>query len=527
MPGIRHTGVRKRIVKHVDSSEGTQKKSSLNLRKRRVNGIANFALLRYKRGQFSAVDVQELHDANQENPFAHLLEDDPIDPRESKNASRDTMRNMARSSTLPLPYYADIVSWDATNSCQCAEQVAFLLPHELAEALIGPEGPQQYTTIKLEDPLFAARTAWGQRVNPTVPNPEEFAPIGIWGDAAPLNKRNKSLYLLQWNFLQEQARYWICAFASDLLCKCGCKGKCTFDSIMDVIVWSFRCMYFGCNPMSRHDGAAFSASRRVGDSNRAQRIHTPLTLKACVLHKRADWAWLKQLLELNCWSSSGNICWMCNCTRDQMTDATMQAPWRNTILSHAQFVKERFQNRKYNSSLWNLPGFDLSCIKPDLLHVGDLGITQAIVGNIMFELFQLMGGKVTKPHAALGELLNLITLASRHIPDLKCRPINALTLPMIKATGCTPRFKAKGAESRRMVHVLVWLLQNIFPPRDEFETLRLNALLHLHWFYEECKRWVPNVSGRHAARHARRHVILYIKLARVAEARRPRGQLQG
>ena len=145
----------------------------------------------------------------------------------------------------------------------------------------------------------------------------------------------------------------------------------------------------------------------------------------------------------------------------------------------------------------------------------------------MFELFQRMGGKVTKPHAALGELLNLITLASRHIPDLNCRPINALTLPMIKATGCTPRFKAKGAESRRMVHVLVWLLQNIFPPRDEFETLRLNALLHLHLFYEECKRWVPNVSGRHAARHARRHVILYIELARVAEARRPRGQLQG
>ena len=175
MPGVRHTGVKKRISKHhVESSEGTQKKSSLNLRKRRVNGIANFALLRYKRGQFSAVDVQELHDANQENPFAHLLEDDPIDPRESKNASRDTMRNMARSSTLPLPYYADIVSWDATNSCQCAEQVAFLLPHELAEALIGPEGPQQYTTIKLEDPLFAARTAWGQRVNPTVPNPRSL-----------------------------------------------------------------------------------------------------------------------------------------------------------------------------------------------------------------------------------------------------------------------------------------------------------------------------------------------------------------
>lgn len=314
-------------------------------------------------------------------------------------------------------------------------------------------------------------------------------------------------------------RFWICGFTKHMQCACGCKGRCTFDSIFSVIVWSFRVWLSGIYPTHRHDGVAFADSAHTGDADRAAKGARKQKMKAKggVLKKKGDWAWLQQIFGITGWQENGpesRVCFACKATGGGIlsyTNALSCAAWRQTMVKDTDFLLSMFTTGAYKSALWGLPGFGLSSIQLDLMHIGDLGIVQQLLGSIIYELFKRCGGLVTKPRIGLSQLTNVFKIASN---ALRIEiPIAKITIGMIKAQGKDPRLKAKAAETRHMLNIVHWLLIHIFPARDAYEQLRQDCCHQLFCFYAELKTWGP-FSPSAASAFARNHVVLYGELCR-------------
>ena len=50
----------------------------------------------------------------------------------------------------------------------------------------------------------------------------------------------------------------------------------------------------------------------------------------------------------------------------------------------------------------NIPGFVLASVSLDLMHIGDLGIAQVLLGNIAYEIFRHLGGTLKTLGLPLG-----------------------------------------------------------------------------------------------------------------------------
>ncbi len=100
---------------------------------------------------------------------------------------------------------------------------------------------------------------------------------------------------------------------------------------------------------------------------------------------------------------------MCRATFANFTDATLGAEWRASLI--------------WSLPGWSLHGFVLSMISLD----ADLGISQALVGNGMYEWFSLLGGVQARAASTCDA------------------PINDLTLSMFKQERNTPKMRTKAA----------------------------------------------------------------------------------
>jgi hypothetical protein len=162
------------------------------------------------------------------------------------------------------------------------------------------------------------------------------------------------------------------------------------------------------------------------------------------------------------------------------------------------------------SELFDVPGFRLKYVTIDAMHCIDLGTAQYCLGNVLYELFIHVGGSSTKPEKALASVLFLIRLASRQV-GYRFPPLNALTLGMIKSGAKPPRLKAKAAETRRMVPVVLCMLENFFPKATLLELTRYQCVQSLNDIYKTMESWGPG-SVETIGRLGRQHVILYSQL---------------
>ena len=141
-----------------------------------------------------------------------------------------------------------------------------------------------------------------------------WAAAAMWGDSAPLNKK-QSLYLLLWYFVSGNMneRFWFVAFTKANLCRCGCYGRCTLDEIWHVAAWSFRALLAGRYPACDHRMKPFT------DDWRQKMAGKPFRFRVALLRKYGDWAWYKQVIGLQMWKAAKftkRICWICLATLD-------------------------------------------------------------------------------------------------------------------------------------------------------------------------------------------------------------------
>jgi len=310
----------------------------------------------FKEGRISSKEVLEgskafgLPDATTDD-WATLSLDNP------QNAQRGLKRKLAKNAThVPQLYVANAPLWDKTTNQSYTGKLYFLLPFEVLDAVIPPGSIADVCQYNGE--LEAEFEAWSSKANITSASSTEFIAIDLWGDSAPFNTRD-SLELALWSIRSRNdtnlgRRYWLTSFSKESQCKCGCKGRHTYEVVFDILKWNFEVQLSGRRPTHRHDGTPFAESNLTGDQSRAMNAtkYPSLRAKSWLSRVRGDWCWYKQILGLTGWSGETTVlacCWRCmaNKTDVPFDDFGLDALWRQTKISHAYFLAKTFVTNGY------------------------------------------------------------------------------------------------------------------------------------------------------------------------------------
>eukprot|EP00959_Pyramimonas_sp_CCMP1952_P029732 624053-Pyramimonas_sp.AAC.1 len=137
-------------------------------------------------------------------------------------------------------------------------------------------------------------------------------------------------------------------------------------------------MAVGKLPYQRHDGISLANSTFLGDQGRADMAGCSVRVRAACLQVRGDWSWMKQAFGMTGWRGEGHkksVCWMCsaNTTDRDFRRCDEEAPWRAERHSHESYLRAAENEMRFVSTIFSWPGFQLSYVSVDLMHVGDLG----------------------------------------------------------------------------------------------------------------------------------------------------------
>ena len=276
-------------------------------------------LLRYAKGELSAKDVCTA---------AWALSGQNVDVEDLALSPSSRSGHFERHLTKALQldvfasteiYYADIPFHDKAGNRRVLREHGFLLPHERVAAIVGtsptafappPEDRDaiqqlpRYQRCRLLQELGWARVAC----------------LGFYVDAAPYSKRD-SFYAFYWNDVFSVQRRVITTIRKSDLCRCGCRGLCSINAIMRVIVWSFLVLRAGTWPTVRHDNTEL-------DPHRQARIGA-LPVHGVLIELRADWKEFSETFGFKSWASSAYPCFKCTaCTNNQHEYARPLPPQR-------------------------------------------------------------------------------------------------------------------------------------------------------------------------------------------------------
>ena len=239
-------------------------------RKKHSRTIGDFLKSMYVVGRVSAPEFQEGAEAQNNSGNDPLCAEVAKSGNKGKhrgNMSRDVISKLEKRIDKSQLYSTNICFWDAAAQCKIYDWCYFMLPHETIDHEINKTTLDEWVGFPNNSFLERTFSDWKQRMN--ISAASNTVAVGLWGDSARYNTRD-SLFMLLFNVLSGviRTRFWICSFSKDMLCQCGCKGRCTIDSILAVLVWSFNVLLCGQYPTVRDDGTPFSASRLIGDKVR-------------------------------------------------------------------------------------------------------------------------------------------------------------------------------------------------------------------------------------------------------------------
>lgn len=441
---------------------------------------------------------------------------------DTRNCARDVRRAMAASSTQQLPQAVRIACplWDPESEANITEQVSFLLPHHILDAIPAESVPEYCSFSESQDQAKHDLNVWGNRtgIDPCCPDHPVVA-CSLWGDGAPYTTTD-SLQLLIMTFSSgiHVQHFWIVGFGKRCICRCGCQGRHTFDTIYSIIAWSFRAAAAGRHPSVDHHGKPFAA-----DSRLAKLSGGNLKVRGALVSLRGDWAWFKQSLGLCGWRGEGpskRVCWKCRASLSDdcpAFDFTTNARWRTQRITMEQFWQQHIERQTVPSPMFSAPGFTIDICKMDWMHVCCLGILQYAVGCTLWELFLSLGGSLGRSTSACAKLLAMVRTMSKGLGVDP--PISDLTVGMFRSGGAkkAPKMRLKAAEGRRFLVVLREILRKCFDVSDPHSSTRFSCMENVFQCYSEMDNWIDGgVSSARLERFGRRHLLLYTQLRQEA-----------
>ena len=140
----------------------------------------------------------------------------------------------------------------------------------------------------------------------------------------------------------------------------------------------------------------------------------PLPLKALLLRKCGDWAWMKMAALLTGWRDGPNLrcCFKCRADTGDSPwwDASVNASWRGTIF---HTLAAFWETRPARSGMHAWPGCHPSVPDIDWMHSSDLGPVVSFLGNVWHEIWISLGGTWDNADPALATLLSMHNAAAR------------------------------------------------------------------------------------------------------------------
>lgn len=368
---------------------------------------------------------------------------------QDKNAHRDLLRKTEKSSTLPPLYYAEVKTHCPKTKTNKMVWMPMLLVFELLEWLLS-KGALNLEEICSFQPGSAAQATHERVCRKNRTPPSKTIPLGIHGDGVESNKQ-QSVECVSVNICSmpwaERLLFACCEKA--FLCTCGCHGRHTIYGILEVFAWAVTALVTGIRPTSRHDKRPWLPSDIAAGRHKPKQ--SGFGFWAALEQCRADWPWHKFIFGFPGWSA-GAICWRCRANRSSMPyyDFSSSAAWRTARYTQAAFMTMLRASCGMICPLFNIPGFEAFMICVDVLHTLDLGVSQEVIGCVLYEFLM-----VSPIPTGRNKELRLAELWAKMQWYYKTfQPpsrISKLTFEMIKITGSPPRFRAKAADTRHLI----------------------------------------------------------------------------
>jgi hypothetical protein len=218
----------------------------------------------------------------------------------------------------------------------------------------------------------------------------------------------------------------------------------TYDDIFKVMVWSMEALASGTWPAARHDGAPWTSH----DKARKKNASKPLQIRGVLCEVRGDWSMYSSLFRLGGWSKKDHGCWKCDCTKADIFDFSLTAPWRTKRVSHTDMlVRWRSEGLDPSPIFW-CPFFHSGLFKIDWLHTVDLGCTADWIGNLFNYILPKLPGQNNKERCCQ-LVLQIKEYYSRH-PEVPAKYDN-IVLTMFRQGKKGFKLRGKAAEVRGLV----------------------------------------------------------------------------
>ena len=361
------------------------------------------------------------------------------------NLARDILCQLLRNSDQELFYYP-VPFKDPDTDNAITSLHPFLLPHEILAAMVRQKGFGAFAMDAGQE--FIYRILAKQCAKLGLQLAETLA-VGLHGDGVPYTKK-ESLEIISFNFLNhpQGERIPLTALSKKIA------TTATWECVFHVVAWSMRMLFTGVVARFLPNGQEWANRHK-----RKQYKGDSLPCRALLLQVRADWPFLRQLFCFPSWSSR-RICWKCTAELEAGSERSYEithagARWRQERIDDAVFLRHVQDQGGQLCPLLSLPGFSLSHVLLDWLHVVDLGVSADALGNLFWLCLTYRAGNPLMRGNSKGERLKQLWLQLKDWYKVHKPPsvLDNLTEEMVKRDGASkkPKLKAKGAECRYLM----------------------------------------------------------------------------
>ena len=139
-------------------------------------------------------------------------------------------------------------------------------------------------------------------------------PYALYVDGAPFTKKDGFIGFFYYH-LAENRRHLAVLLRKSSLCKCGCKGWCTFHVVLSFLDYCHVALAQNTFPKERFGGGSWLSP---SDDSRASDAGMPMLLVGALIYIKADWAEFATTFAFASWSSNTNPCFCCDADKSWM-----------------------------------------------------------------------------------------------------------------------------------------------------------------------------------------------------------------
>lgn len=400
----------------------------------------------------------------------------------SKSLKRDMMRKVLKSRPPWCQiYWSPISLYDPASGQNVQVLHPFILPHEMLTAVSNNSPDKSLAAARpgnldhhahMQDHIKQVAHQLGE-------DWQDYIAIGLHGDGVPFGKSNDSLEVISLNLPCWQEN----GVQSKLRVPFSCVQRKhmdgqTMQDIFDILSWSLKWCAIGMYPKVDQHGNQF-----VG--KRGEMAGSQLTFKGLLVEIRADWCFLKQAFGFPQHNENAGVCWLCCADPSNWHCVDEHAPWREARLTPSQFHQRQLEKNLVPSSIFSIPGASCALVKPDWLHICDIGVTADIAGNVFVAVIKHIPGRSIKDK--VGQLWEDLKGWYKLHPDIT-EKLDQLKYECFVQNKKPPKLKGKASAIRQLVGFLPYICRKRFggtPLENAVQNLtdRLAQLyFHLHHF---------------------------------------------